>query len=63
MTVTINISRGLYFTVSHFNCLQDFIYPENVAYPIGGPNDKQFAVIQIHYNNPDKVSGTIIIHL
>jgi hypothetical protein len=37
----------------------DFIYPENVAFPIGGPNNPQFAVIEIHYNNPGRISGII----
>uniref|UniRef100_A0A1X7UIG5 DOMON domain-containing protein n=1 Tax=Amphimedon queenslandica TaxID=400682 RepID=A0A1X7UIG5_AMPQE len=35
----------------------DFVYPEHVAFPIGGPNGEQFAVIQLHYNNPEQVSG------
>ena len=41
--------------------MQDFIYPENVAFPIGGPDDKQYAVIQIHYNNPNENSGMMFI--
>ena len=36
---------------------QDFIYPENVAFPIGGPGASRYLVIEMHYNNPDTVSG------
>ena len=38
--------------------LQDFIYPENVAYPIGGPASARFLVMEMHYDNPDMRSGT-----
>jgi len=40
--------------------LQDFIYPENVAYPIGGPGNPQFLVMEIHYDNPDMRSGMLV---
>ena len=40
----------------HFN-LQDFIYPENVAYPLGGPDSPRYVVIEIHYDNPLLHSG------
>ena len=36
------------------------MYPENIAFPIGGPKDKSFAVIQMHYNNPNRVSGILL---
>ena len=39
--------------------LQDFIYPENVAYPIGGPGSARFLVMEMHYDNPDLRSGTL----
>ena len=37
--------------------LQDFVYPENVAYPMGGPGSARFLVIEMHYNNPDLQRG------
>ena len=40
--------------------LQDFIYPENVAYPIGGPGSARFLVMEMHYDNPDMRSGTYV---
>ena len=40
--------------------LQDFIYPENVAYPIGGPGNPQFLVMEIHYDNPNMRSGMLV---
>ena len=40
--------------------LQDFVYPEGVALPLGGP---QFAsehiLIEVHYNNEKLVSGIV----
>jgi len=36
---------------------QDFLYPPNVGYPIGGPAGSQFAVIEMHYDNPGLTSG------
>ena len=54
------ITLSLHFIIYHIY-MQDFIYPENVAFPIGGPDDKQYAVIQIHYNNPNEDSGMMFI--
>ena len=39
-------------------CTQDFIYPEGVAYPVGGPGQEEFLVLEIHYDNPTNVPGT-----
>ena len=45
----------------HCTCvLQDFIYPENVAYPIGGPGSARFLVMEMHYDNPDMRNGTYV---
>jgi len=38
----------------------DFVYPENVAYPIGGPGSARFLVVQLHYNNPELQSGMFL---
>ena len=43
-----------------FLCEQDFYYPENVAYPIGGPGDPGLVLLQMHYDNPQQVSGMIL---
>ena len=40
--------------------LQDFIYPKNVAYPIGGPGNARFLVMEIHYDNPNLRSGMLV---
>ena len=42
--------------------LQDFIYPENVAYPIGGPGSARYLVMEMHYDNPDMDSGMLDFH-
>ena len=36
---------------------QDFIYPQEVAYPIGGASGQRFLVMQVHYDNPMRNSG------
>jgi len=41
-------------------CDQDFYYPENVAYPVGGPGEPEFVVLEMHYDNPQLVSGMIL---
>jgi len=47
-------SRKMYYTL---HPSQDFLYPPNVGYPIGGPAGSQFAVIEMHYDNPRLMSG------
>jgi hypothetical protein len=37
----------------------DFYYPDNVAFPIGGAGTFKFAVVQIHYDNPNLDSSVI----
>ena len=39
-----------------FICMQDFIYPPNVAFGLGG-NEYRYALIQMHYDNPSRRSG------
>ena len=36
---------------------QDFYYPENVAFPVGGPGNSQFVMLEMHYDNPQLASG------
>ena len=54
--------KSVVITYTYFtNCtLQDFVYPENVAYPVGGPGNARFLVMEIHYDNPDMQSGMLI---
>ena len=33
------------------------MYPENVAYPIGGERGDKYVLIEIHYDNPNMESG------
>ncbi|KAL5460037.1 hypothetical protein EMCRGX_G033450 [Ephydatia muelleri] len=35
----------------------DFIYPNGIAFPIGGRSDEQYVVMEMHYNNPSLTSG------
>ena len=36
---------------------QDFVYPQDVAYPIGGANGQRFLVMELHYDNPGRNSS------
>ena len=40
--------------------LQDFTYPDNVAYPLGGEGNPRFVVIEMHYDNPNLRSGKVL---
>jgi len=33
------------------------VYPENVAYPIGGERNDLYLLIEMHYDNPETESG------
>ena len=33
------------------------MYPDNVAYPFGGPENSEFILLELHYDNPDLISG------
>ena len=37
--------------------MQDFLYPEDVAYPIGGEGNPHYIILEMHYDNPAEVSG------
>ena len=37
------------------------VFPENVAYPLGGPDDKKYALIQMHYKNPNQDKGSLFL--
>ena len=41
--------------------MQDFVYPEDVAFPIGGPLTPEYMVIEMHYDNPNFDAGIYII--
>ena len=47
----------LYASYIYYWFLQDFVYPENVAYPMGGPGSARFLVVEMHYNNPQLRGG------
>ena len=39
---------------------QIFVYPNNVAYPFGGDGQAQYVVMELHYDNPQMISGTYL---
>jgi len=39
-------------SLSPSSAIKDFVYPNNVAYPIGGPGNAQYVVMEMHYDNP-----------
>lgn len=36
---------------------EEFRYPDNVALPFGGPGSHQYLVMELHYDNPEMISG------
>lgn len=38
--------------------MQDFVFPEGVAFPFGG-RGPQYIVLEIHYDNPDLEIGLV----
>ncbi len=37
--------------------IKGFVYPADVAYPVGGPGAPRYVVMETHYNNPGGRSG------
>jgi len=47
--------------IDHLNT-QDLVFPDNVALPIGGTNNiHTHCLLEMHYDNPDELSGKIIL--
>ena len=42
------------------SAIKDFVYPDNVAYPIGGPGNAQYVVMEMHYDNPTLDMGELV---
>ena len=59
--VTVALHVCIITTLFHVSfCDQDFYYPEDVAYPVGGPGEPEFVVLEMHYDNPQLVPGMIL---
>lgn len=37
--------------------IQDFIYPEGVALPVGGADNHPIVLLEVHYDNPMRRNG------
>ena len=37
--------------------MQEFVYPQDVAYPIGGRGNPQYVILEMHYDNPNEDTG------
>lgn len=37
--------------------MQDNVFPDNIALPIGGPHSNHYAIIEMHYDNPKLKEG------
>ena len=42
--------------------IKKFVYPENVALPIGGDRNDKYLLIEIHYDNPGMETGNGRMH-
>ena len=38
-------------------CMQAFNFPADVSFSFGGPGNPRYLVNQLHYDNPDGVTG------
>ena len=55
-----NAVYNLCMDSSLYSCIhkmQEFIYPGNVALPVGGSVTPRYVVMETHYDNPKSVSG------
>jgi hypothetical protein len=48
-----------YTNYSYLHYLQVFVYPNNVAYPFGGEGFPEYLVMELHYDNPQTIQGTV----
>ena len=39
------------------------MYPENVAYPIGGERNDRYLLIEMHYDNPGRETGNACTYI
>ena len=51
------------FLLHYFYIIKKFVYPENVALPIGGERNDKYLLIEIHYDNPRMESGNNSLYL
>ena len=51
------INKPVCILTLFFPLVKDFIYPNGIAFPIGGRSDEQYVVMEMHYNNPSLTSG------
>ena len=47
-------------TISCLFDVQDFVFPPEVALPLGGPGAPKIIVIEMHYDNPTLQTGILI---
>ena len=40
--------------------LQDFVFPPEVALPLGGPGAPRIILIEMHYDNPTLQTGILV---
>ena len=37
--------------------MQEFVFPRDVAYPIGGRGNRAIIVLETHFDNPNQAAG------
>lgn len=57
----IHVGTLLYNFWYQWNSLQGIVYPEGVAYPVGGVGREHYVLLDIHYDNPNNVEGKSFI--
>ena len=52
-----------YIFVAVLLFMQPFNFPANVSFSFGGPGSARYFMIQLHYDNPNRVTGTVYVYV
>ena len=62
-----NMTRIQYTTINFvlvLQCMtvfQDYVFPENVSFPLGGRGQPNKIMLEVHYDNPMQHAGLFIL--
>lgn len=58
-----NISIFAFLSSDNALVLQPFYFPEKTGFPVGGPDDATFYIMETHFDNPHQKSGIYILQI
>ena len=53
----LNIKILAYSKMYTNNCIQDYVFPNGVAFPLGGKGQPFKILLEVHFDNPNNVNG------